>query len=288
MFKSLFLILGLLATFSLHATAQQCGRTCKFRLCRADGSDFNLRPKGTRILLRAPKTSLSAYLCRKFPGGRSLGRVRSTGEAIISGKFPPVAISKWRPAGLSPKFSKRYFKLINILYLGGLQGIGRIQPKGNQEDFLDDKCVVLPITTYDIVDGSGKVFRTISSTGPKDCVAVKTRVQPIVVELTWSSEDDFDLSVTGPSGSKSFSNNDNVVGQCGVVPVVPAGKETVTYDDPKNGKYNVNVKHFNSCKGEKTNWTLRLVVNGVTVLTRKGRSSSGGGRVVGEEDFFYP
>lgn len=96
------------------------------------------------------------------------------------------------------------------------------------------------------------------------------------------------MSVKGPMGAKSSANNDNVVGVCDAKPVVPAGKETVTFDKPKNGKYTFILKHFNSCKGEKTNWTCRVVINGVTKLIRKGRSSAGGNRIVGDEEFSYP
>lgn len=287
MFSRVSLLLLFCCVTVFVDTEAACGTICKFRLCRPDGTENNLRPKGGRILLRAPNTSLSPFICRKFPGGRTLGRIRTTGEAIISNGFSPVRISKWRPKGLSKKFSKKYFKLVNILYLGGKQGIGRIESMANQEDFLDDKCVQLPITSYDILD-KGKVFRTVSTTDAKDCVSFTTRTAPIVVELTWSSEDDFDLSVKGPKGAKISANNDNLVGTCNSKPLVPAGKETVTVDPGKNGKYTVIVRHFKSCKGEKTNWTMRVVIDGKTKLIRKGRSSAGGNKVVGEEMFSFP
>lgn len=283
MYAKRALIFGFLCAAVFLSAEAACGNSCKFRLCRPDGSLHNLRPKGGRILLRAPNTSLSPFICRTFPGGRTLGRIRSTGEAIISN----VRISKWRPNGLSKKFSRKYFKLVNILYLGGKQGIGRIQSSGNQEDFLDEKCGILPIISYDIVE-NGKIFRTVSTTDAKDCVSFTTRTTQIVVECTWSSEDDFDLSVKGPKGAKTSANNDNLVGQCNSNPLVPAGKETVRFDPAKNGKYSFVLRHFKSCKGEKTNWTCRVVIDGVTKIIRKGLSSAGGNKIVGEEEFTYP
>lgn len=89
----------------------------------------------------------------QIPWRQVTGRIRKTGETTIS----DTLISKWRPAGLSPKFSKGYFKVFKIPFLGGKQSVGRLALKGNQERFFDDKRVVLPITSYDIVDSSGSV-----------------------------------------------------------------------------------------------------------------------------------
>ncbi|CDF40074.1 Gal-2,6-Sulfurylases II [Chondrus crispus] len=111
--KSSFLFVLLLSAFALTVSAQ-CGRTCRFRFCRADGSDPpSLRPKGARILLRGPDSSRTGFICRSFPNGRTLGTIKRTGAAILENKGN-VAINRWRPTGLSPRFPRNHFRLYNI------------------------------------------------------------------------------------------------------------------------------------------------------------------------------
>lgn len=268
--KSQILSVLVLSVFALTVSAQ-CGRTCRFRFCRADGSDPpSQRPKGTRTILRGPDSSRSGFICRNFRNGRTLGTIRSTGTALIETGASTTPINKWSPAGLNRSFPRNYFRLYNILFLKGLQGIGRRPSRGNQEDFLDDICVRLPIIDYDILRTDRSVFRTVSTSNPRDCVSFRTINRPILVEVAWDSSDDFDLSVEGPPGSDGQRLRDNLVANCGGP---PAGKETVTYRNIIPGTYTIRLFHFNNCFNRRTRWRVNAIVRGKRVLQRTGRSS---------------
>ncbi|CDF35157.1 Gal-2,6-Sulfurylases II [Chondrus crispus] len=283
MFK-LFVVVFLFATATWTVNAQ-CGRKCRFRICPLNGSDPpDVRPKGARIRLRGPDTSRTGYICRSFPNNRTLGTVERTGTATVSKDGITSRIDQYRPPPpptLSPMFPKNYFRLYNILYGGGLQGIGRRASSGNQEDFLDDLCVTLPIRRYNIENTDGSVFRTISTNNERDCVSFRTINQAILVEVAWDSADDFDLSVQDPDGGGGRLIKDNNIGRCQGGP--PQGKEAVVFDTAKPGTYEITLRHFNNCGG-RTRFTVNAIVNGVRVFQRRGRSSVDG-KIVLEASF---
>lgn len=252
----------------------QCGRTCRFRFCRPDGS---LRPKGARILLRGADYTRTASICRNFTGGNTLGNIKRTGAALIESGSLTTPINRFRPEGMSPFFPRNYFRLSTLEFERDRQGISRRAPRGNQEDFLDDLCVRLPITNFDIENEEGNVVRTIATSNPRDCVSFRTIVRPIVVDVAWDSSDDFDLSVEGPPGSEGGRINDNLVALCGQI---PAGKEEVSFSNMVPGTYTVKLFHFNNCFNSRTRWVVNVVVNGQRILRRKGRSNVDGREVL--------
>ncbi|CDF41301.1 Gal-2,6-Sulfurylases II [Chondrus crispus] len=268
-----FLFVLLLAAIAFTANAQ-CGRSCRFRFCRADGS---MRPKGAKILLRGPDYSRSAFICRNFPGGRTLGNVRTTGAALIESGSGTTPINRYRPNGLRPAFPRNYFRLTPLTFQRDRKGVARRGAMGNQEEFLDDLCIRLPIRNYNIQNTDGSVFRTISTSDARDCLSFRTVVRPIVVDVAWDSSDDFDLSVIGPPGSVGGRINDNLVAACGDS---PAGKEAVSFENMVRGKYTVTLFHFNNCFNKRTKWVVNVVVNGVRIQRRLGRSNSDGRRVL--------
>ncbi|CDF38970.1 Gal-2,6-Sulfurylases II [Chondrus crispus] len=268
-----FLFVLLLSVIAFTADAQ-CGRSCRFRLCRTDGS---LRPTGTRVLLRGADYTRSASVCRNFPGGRTLGSIRKTGVALVESGSRTTPINRYRPNGLSHPFPPNYFRLSPLTFQRELRGVSRRSPVGNQEDFLDDLCIRLPIRNYNIQNTDGSVFRTIATSDARDCVSFQTVVRPIVVDVAWDSSDDFDLSVDGPPGSQGGRINDNLVYQCGNL---PAGKEAVSFTNMVPGKYTVKLFHFNNCFNNRTRWVVNIVINGVRVERRLGRSNVDGRQVL--------
>ncbi|CDF41302.1 Gal-2,6-Sulfurylases II [Chondrus crispus] len=261
-----FLFVLLLSALAFTANAQ-CRNLCRFRFCRLDGS---MRPNNARSILRGPDYSRTGFICRNFPGGRTLGRIRSTGTALIQSGSTITPINKFRPNGLSPAFPRNYFRVTPLTFQRNRQGVARRASVGNQEDFLDDLCVRLPIRNYNIDNTDGSVFRTIATSDPRDCIAFRPVVRPIVVDVAWDSSDDFDLSVEGPPGSLGGRVNDNLVAACGLF---PAGKEAVSFENMVPGKYTVKLMHFNNCFNKRTRWVVNVVVNGVTIQRRLGRSN---------------
>ena len=178
---------------------------------------------------------------------------------------------------MSPAFRFAHFFVTPLTFQRNDQGVARRASAGNQEDFLDDLCVRLPIRNYNIENSDGSVFRTIATSDPRDCVGFRTIVRPIVVDVAWDSDDDFDLSVEGPPGSVGGRINDNFVGACGTA---PAGKEAVSFSTMIPGKYTVTLFHFNNCFNKSTKWLVNVVVNGVRIQRRLGRSNVDGRRVL--------
>lgn len=264
----------LCAALALTASAQ-CGKQCQFRMCRL--GDRSLRPKGTFTFMRAPFTSLSGVIC--LPG-QNVTNLRS-GEAMVAQKNDPnmVPISKFSPPGLMPNFRKRFFRFFPLQFVPNEQGIGRLPTVGNQQDFLEELCVVLPIRSYDLVEGD-KVTR-VGPGGRRQCVSFRSRNPRVLVELSWDSSDDFDLEVTEPSGmvvtrenpdaGNGKFNNDNLVGLCGTG--IPAGKEAVLYRQDRElipGDYTATIRQFNNCGQGRTRYRLRIIMDGKVVIFRTG------------------
>lgn len=122
---------------------------------------------------------------------------------------PFVNITKYQPKGLSPRFPQNSFNLLPIRFppVPGEMGLARRGSVGNQEDFVDDLCILIPITRYAVLDGNGKVQRKVSTRQRIDCISARVRAPLILVELTWNSDDDFSLHVTEPNGEKLYFRN---------------------------------------------------------------------------------
>lgn len=195
-----------------------------------------------------------------------------------------VPISEFSPAGLDTSFPKRFFRFYPLQFVPEETGVGRLRTKGNQQDFLDDLCVVLPIRSYGVVEKDGSITR-VSGGSPRQCVSFRTRNPMVLIELSWDSADDFDLEITEPSGTVVSRdapdagvgelNNDNNVGACAIM--IPAGKEAVLYrqeDELMSGDYTATIKHFNNCGGGRTRYRLRVIVDGDVVVFKTGFSNA--------------
>lgn len=296
------LYLALAASLLVIASAQlpRCGDMCAFRFCQANGFRTVFAEAGPRLLLRDANVASHPFVCRKVIEdprtffNRSI-RVNKVGQAevhpaALRGESPRpfVKISKFSPSGLSPKFGKKYFTLREINRfppIPGEKGISRQMSTGNQEDFVDDLCVKIPVTSYDLLNEDLTLDKRIRRTSqPEDCVSFRSLLPKILIELTWDSSDDFDLSVKEPNGEKiNFNNdrsgtggrliNDQNVGRCGLD---PDGREQIRWlvtDSPDVGKYVVTVKHFKNCGNGPTNWSLAVIINGKAEVFKTGTSN---------------
>lgn len=279
MIKS-FAILALLFATALA----QCGSICRFRLCQSVGP---VSVKGRILGLRAPKVPAQGpVICLV---GDDMGFVRKTGEASLELPSGDTLISKWKPAGLTKKFSKKFFKA------GKVKALGRSSPtrgaaKGNQWSFIDEKCVKLPILQYEIRKPTFKIVNTPG--GPTDCVSFTTRASQLLIEVTWQSRDDLDLAVTDPNGKTLSRFNkkqgdgrfsiDNAAGVCETKQVA-VGKEFARWPQggfvPK-GTYKIVLRHFNNCGAGKTKYQIRATLNGALILNKKGKSKKGGDAII--------
>lgn len=266
----------LLCTF-LTANAQ-CGLSCKFRTCLPNTLGLP-KPAGGRNLLRSPGISLSGFVCLEDV---NIGTVRKTGEALVEVNGTMIPISTYKPPKLSRPFRRSQFGLFPIPFLGGKQGIGRRESRGNQEKFLDNLCVVLPITKYNVIAEDDAVAERVMSDDEDSCVSFRTRTVEVLTDLTWNSSDDLDIKVITPSGTVLDKNN----------PLTPdarlteteqentcdgrtASKETAAIFNPmpaEKGTYTVEITHFKNCMDGPSDWELRFTVNGNLLAKRSGTS----------------
>lgn len=285
----------------------RCGEFCAFRFCKADGSRTIIDNAGRRIVLRDAGISTNPFVCaRKFGKKNKQVKVKKTGEALVhpvdeSPDF--VRISQFKKGTVSPKFSKKYFTLKEITKrppLPGEFGVARLMSKGNQEKFVNELCVVLPIKNYDILKKTGKVQKRIKNSKLKeDCISFQTTAPKILIELTWQSADDIDVRVEEPDGnviayfdleSKKTGGVltlDQNVGRCGED---STGREQITWkqdDTPLEGTYNVQVRHFSNCGDGPTKWTLAVVIDGKLVNFESGSSNADDEAVIKKISFDY-
>lgn len=289
------LCITVLATVS--RAAFPCADSCVFRLCRANAEPGNiLSPPGRKILLRSPKLARNPILCNVE---NNLGEF-TTGEARVApiGSSSSVPISQYRPNGLSKRFRVDYFKFREIRFLPGKFGVSREKSRGNQEDFVDDLCVSIPITSYQIIRKNGSV-KQVNNAGPNDCVTFETTAAKVIVELIWNSAHDLDLSLVEPDGNAI--NRFNPRSDTGGVLAGDAqsenclrgvlGKEQIRYlrtADVPTGLYTITLSHHNNCDGIATRYEVRVIVNGKVVLFKKGKSNLDGSAVIRTLTFDIP
>lgn len=289
-------------TFNISTTRQrrtvpQCGQFCRFRLCNFNGNSFQL-PKAPFILLNAPNEPFAPYICR---AGTSIGRITGTREASVADSEGLVPISKWSPPGLRTPFAPRFFGVGNIPLLPW-SGVSRAVTENLQWDFLHDRCVVLPVTGFEIIDSDTQRFlrsERVDTSDSANCVAFRTTAPQIHIQLIWDTPDDFDLSVSEPDGDvinfqntrseQGKLNGDNNKGFC--LSGIPGGKEDIVYFRSRNiefGTYRVTATHGTKCGNRSSNWTLTIMKNGIIVKRRTGTSNTGGNNRVITTNFRFP
>lgn len=154
-------ILALIALVSMASAS--CYNRCRFRFCNGNSV----------VRLGSADKALSGPICRS---GQYIG-VLNSGEARVrtGGYHRFTRISKYNPLGLKQNFSNHFFKTYTIKYTKH-SGVGHEVPQANQLRFLNRRCVILPITAYQVL-ASGKVVKNVHPYSPKrECIAFSTRV----------------------------------------------------------------------------------------------------------------
>lgn len=306
---SLLLISPTFANVSLSSLSMRqrrlvpaCGGFCRFRLCNTnqEGVSFRL-PKAAFILFSPRNFPTLPYICLSRT---SIGQIQTTLEPSVA--VDPrgrqlVPISKWSPEGLRKSFNPDFIQPKRIRGFPW-SGIDRKRATVNQWRMLHDRCMVLPIRKYQLIDSDTQrpVGTVDLDDDRRNCVAFRTSAPSIHVQLTWDSSDDFDLSVEEPEGGAVIDfrntrsdtgklNRDNHKGFCNAN--LPAGREDIVYfPNPAliSGVYRVRVTHFNACGGKESKWSLKIMKNGVVVKSRRGKSDVGLNKKVLETIFRFP
>lgn len=302
-----------LACLFSQAKANVCASFCAFRWCDANGLKTFSESNKRTLILRDENTGSIPFVCRRFikEPGQDISesvRISKVGQAEVhpfadvrQDPAPFVKIAKYRPEGLSPRFRSDYFTLRSIQFppVPGEKGLARKGSVGNQEEFMDDLCMLLPIKKYNVLADDGTVLREVTTNERNDCIAARVRAPVILIELTWNSDDDFDLEVTEPNGEKlSFRNRRSAtkgkyiseVGTGSCSSQNTDGREQVRWlpnGNAEDGRYRFKVTHFRSCGFGSTTWNLAVIVNGKVVQNKRGQSDKGNGEKVTQGSFIF-
>ena len=152
-----------------------CYGECRFRFCN-DVVRFhiphrrNFRPR-TRLF--------TGRICSKYSD--IIGKVEKTGEAFVMDYhylrgFSFIRISEWGPRGLTDKFSRTFFKSMDIWTPRAnafYSGLGREKPTNNQLDILQNRCIIVPIRRYEELNRYGHRIHYFSPSGMplRDCIS---------------------------------------------------------------------------------------------------------------------
>ena len=136
--------------------------------------------------------STSSNTALTFDIGRK-GFIRDIGivnvdEPYVYKNKQLTKISEYRPTDLKQGFSASVFKTfrwfggstIDPFYHGS--GVGHENLQQNQRDYIDNLCVVLPINSYQVLNGTNarydtRVIKNVHTTARSSCVAFKVMLQ---------------------------------------------------------------------------------------------------------------
>ena len=248
-----------------------------YKLCTY-GRDFKKKRNIRSVILGAPRTSTLPFICDTE--GNPIPLVRSA-EALVYDWVDYVPFSKYKPAGLRPHFTARQIRTGRIRFPSatGMWGLMRKRSRGNQENYLNGLCVYLPVTAREMPTDSRKMV----SSGA--CVQFQTILPKLIVQLSWDSDDDFDLFLREPSGnvinlrrrrsdSGGKKSRDLHYGECGSVGM---GWDDIVWSpdsSPMPGRYKMKVEQNVICNSKPTKWQLKVTYGGKTVLDQSGTSFS--------------
>lgn len=212
---------------------------CKYRFCEPkDGEDGVVTTvDSNQVLLRAPFRAQFPFIYRPDLKEK-LGTIRAVGEAhLVSKSHEPIPISKWNPPGLTKPFSPYYFRPFRIPATE-LQGIGRTSAGGNQEDFLYNKCFVMPIYTIDLVDDKNGFIATGLTRRKEDCISFAAKKAGVVIDISYRFNGTVKLSATAADGTLAdFVRGNNGGSSCN------PGSATAAFSGTSLGMYTVTLTY---------------------------------------------
>lgn len=171
MVKNTFSLITLvLAALIAVAAGGSCGGHCRFTFCGGSRGPFELNRRNN-------DKAFTPAICEKR-GRIIVGYVDRPGEARISVRGNrKIPISSFKPRGLRQNYSPSVFKAANLPNKKMRSGISHEVFQQNQIDFLNNKCVIVPLAKYQVLDRHGNVIDNVNSRKPlRDCVAFVTRV----------------------------------------------------------------------------------------------------------------
>lgn len=142
--QRLFVTVTILSVLVAGSFGKLCYDKCMFNFC--DHGNF--------LSVLHSGEPMTKPICK---GDEPIGLVTSTGQALLykSGRFTPI--SKWSPPGLKQRLAPDLFMAYDFPEESEhcyTSGVGyRVLPE--HIDFLSDKCWVLPITSYEVMDEDG-------------------------------------------------------------------------------------------------------------------------------------
>eukprot|EP00181_Compsopogon_caeruleus_P001179 CAMPEP_0184687116 /NCGR_PEP_ID=MMETSP0312-20130426/25170_1 /TAXON_ID=31354 /ORGANISM="Compsopogon coeruleus, Strain SAG 36.94" /LENGTH=266 /DNA_ID=CAMNT_0027142887 /DNA_START=506 /DNA_END=1303 /DNA_ORIENTATION=- len=248
-----------------------CPSRCRYHFC---GGADEVLPIGTELGLS------SATVCLE---GSPTSLSHALGEARVGVGTDWIKISDYHPGGLTENFSRSWFRSFSFGVGNNITAVGHDQPRGNQLQWLDQKCLVLPV--HSGPDGDGAAVES------RECVSFFFDVPKMTITLRWDEPSDLDLHVGQPNGGHiwwgadiSASGGrllfDDTADSC---QRTRGGHEVVYYGGdaiPEMGWYHFHVKEWDNCGSMSVNWELQVSTPTQT-RTWRGVATSGNDSVVG-------
>ena len=234
------------------------------------------------------------FICRT--SGPTIGRVVRTGEArvrIRSGRF--VRIGRFGRNSLTRPFNPRFFSTqdFDLPQFEGLSAVRRSKFRSmDQRTVLENRCVFLPLSSWEVVRPNGAVRNVVNSRDMRNCVSFLSTgtATQIRVIFMWDSAADLDLSVTEPgsgfevafsspeSPNGGFLFEDAAMGDCAMNGGMRQAVEMIEYSGlatPPSGTYTVNLSQFGPCPGMSANYQVTVMIGDDTVIDESGAVGPG-------------
>lgn len=168
-FSLVTLFLSVLVAPAAASRGGSCGRKCRFTFCGGSLGPFELDSNNNDKAF-TPEVGDKR-------GKIIVGYVDRPGEARIVNGRKAIRISSYKPRGLRQSYSPSVFKAANISKKAFRSGISHEVFQQNQIGFLNNKCIIVPLGKYQVLDRHGNVIDNVNSRRALvDCVAFKTRV----------------------------------------------------------------------------------------------------------------
>lgn len=269
----------------ISRSVSRCGKACRFRFC--DGSN-------EVVLFASQDTAYEPRICL---GKDRVVSVSRTGEGRVVENGRRTRLSKLKTRAPKQRFSPSFFKILQLARDENRGvAIAHETPQKDQASAIAGRCILLPIRRFQI----RKDLQVKNRVGGRrnDCVGFQTFLPSVAIELTWTSGDDLDLIVIDPSGEELsvyesvvtgtgellFDDNVSVCGE------LKRGREVSVFGrvgKARKGTYKAYIKHWENCNGKKTNFRMRVFINGILKMTKHGSSALGREAVVGSSRIFF-
>lgn len=269
---------------STHSVDPICAPFCDFRFCINDvGSP---RVQAPYINLRESGVGTLPYICNEDPSADQIRSISQVKEAMVADgstdnadRSDFQAISNYNPPGLPKPFPKKAFTLTRIFWPSVPQtwfGVSKQKMGKKIYKFSNNLCVYIPVKKYSVLDSNGneRLIKVKGNRSANACVAFRTVAPKMLIDLTWNSSSDLELSLTEPNGNTidrlnpiSAATGGKLIRTFNSNPCsqYSTGQEQIAYPPKRTllgPQYKLEIRHRRNCGIGTTVYALNILING--------------------------